>query len=150
MAKYIFITSVEKRETDYPVIQVAKDDTPVPPLYPKGMAEKVDVYVESETIKAQEFRNRNGNRMYIGLCKEAQDTIGVWLESFDNLVKSYEEVNNLYLRSVRQNRELVDECEFYVNEIKSLRDNVKKEQEKLKFYRNMNFWQRLRFLFKIW
>ncbi len=151
MPKCTFITKVEKAESDCPIIQVAKDDTLVPPLHLKGMAEKIDVYFETETIKAQEFKVGVGGRgVYIGLCREAQDAIGVWLESFENLQKSYYDLHNLYLKNTRQNRELVDECNFYVNEITALRNNVQNEQNKLNFYRNMNFWQRLKFLFKIW
>ena len=150
MAKYFFITSVEMKEADYPVIQVAKDDTPVPYLNPKymDMAEKVDVSFETETIKAREFKvGVGGSGVHIGLCREAQDAIGVWLESFENLQESYYDLHKKY---IQEQRNYIYDLNTFRESLSELRDKFWKQHNELRFYRNMNFWERLRFLFKIW
>lgn len=148
MSKCIFITSVEKKEADYPVLQVAKDVHPTPfDLYPKSNPEKEEVYFETETIKARKFKNGSGNTIYIGLCKEAQDSIGVWLESFENLQKAYHDLHNKY---IGEHRKHIYDLTSFKESLSEIRDKFWKQYNELKFYRNMNFWQRLRFLFKIW
>ena len=150
MPKCTFITKIEKAESDCPIIQVAKDDTPVPYLNPKDMdmAEKVDVSFETETIKARKFKvGIGGSDVYIGLCREAQDAIGVWLESFENLQESYYDLHKKYIQEQKKFRHDLD---WFKDSLLNLNDRFWRMNNKLRFYRNMNFWERLRFLFKIW
>lgn len=151
MPKYIFITKAEKKEAECPVIQVAHDEMIDEVigrhLYaPRDfdMLQKIDPYFEVETIRAREFRvGKNGRSMFIGLCQEAQDAIGVWLESFENLQKAYTNLHNDFENC----KKLFD---LFEEETARLVEEKAELESKLNFYRNMSFWQRLRFLFKIW
>lgn len=151
MPRYIFITSVERLEASQPIIEIGNSGVVGRSDFrPRTFSKRADFYTETETIEAREFRTPDGRRLFIGLCREAQATIGVWLESFQSLQKGFSWLHSRCARLLEEKGDLQEEKD----EIHRYKVNLEINNEilnyKLNFYRNMNFWQRLRFLFKIW
>jgi len=138
----IVVLSVEYVETNGFVMQKAV--YPQTPVYnTDGPTESPSRWTDIEEIEGKEFVNEKGQRVMLGMSEDVQNLIGLPFRVFreqEKVIDSYREMNETF----RKSHDALHQSNINLSMDNDILRN------KLNFYRNMSFWQRLRFLFKIW
>lgn len=94
---------------------------------------KEDIKLYMKYVRGERFVNHYGEEVYIGMTKEVRETIGIPLEVSENQRKEIDKQDTIIFKL---KNELVE-------------NNLKYKTLEDKIY-NMNFFDRLKFLFKKW
>jgi len=140
----IVVLSVEYAETDRDVMQRTIFPSQVPVYSTEdGPEEMPSRFLEVENIVGKEFVNEKGQRVMLGMSEDVQNLIGLPFRVFrdqEKVIDSYRNMNETF----RKSHDALHQSNINLSMDNDILRN------KLNFYRNMSFWQRLRFLFKIW
>jgi len=140
----IVVLSVEYAETDRDVMQRTIFPSQVPVYSTEdGPEEMPSRFLEVENIVGKEFVNEKGQRVMLGMSEDVQNLIGLPFRVFrdqEKVIDSYRNMNETF----RKSNNALQQSNINLSMDNDILRN------KLNFYRNMSFWQRLRFLFKIW
>lgn len=142
----IVVLSVEYVETNGFVMQKAV--YPQTPVYnTDGPTESPSRWTDIEEIEGKEFVNAKGEHISLGMSKDVQNLIGLPFRVFhqqEEAIKQYRMMNENLKKTLHNEIDSLHQSNINLSMDNDILRN------KLNFYRNMSFWQRLRFLFKIW